>query len=303
MSGSFWRRLSWRLEALGFDLVTALVRAVPPERASNLGAWLACAIGPLTRADRIAERNIALAYPDWTPEARSALKRAQWGNFGRYLFEFPISDRLTPASGRVEVVGGEILRDLAASGRPAVLISGHFSNFEIMAAVIVDCGVVCDVTYRAANNPLVDQRIIEGRRAYGVTLFAPKGWDGAKDLMIALKAGRSIALLNDQKYDGGVEGRFFGHVVRTNPAAVRLALKFGAPIIPMSIARTGQAHFRCTVHSPLAIAETGDKTADIAAGVQTINDFIEARVREAPEAWWWMHRRWPAAASEATRTS
>jgi KDO2-lipid IV(A) lauroyltransferase len=288
------RRIAWRLEALGFDLFTLLIRALPVDVASVGGAALFRALGPLTKAHKTAERGLRLAFPGMDEAERRRLLAAQWDNFGRYIAEFPVLDRLTPSGGRVEVVGGQRLAAIAASNRPAVLISGHFSNLEVMAAVIVAAGIDCDVTYRAANNPLVDARIKTNRIRYGVRLFAPKGADGARELLEALSQGRSVAMLNDQRYDAGVEGPFFGHPVRTNPAAARLALRFGAIIQPMSIQRLRGARFRCVVHEPIEVKDTGARTADIEAGVAAINAFIEERVRERPGEWWWLHRRWPA---------
>ena len=124
-------------------------------------------------------------------------------------------------------------------------------------------------------------------------LFAPKGADGARDLLEALAAGRSIAMLNDQRYDAGVRAPFFGRMVMTNPAAARLALRFGAFVQPMSIHRLRGARFRCVVAEPIEIPDTGHRSADIEAGVRAINAFIEARVRESPGEWWWLHKRWP----------
>jgi KDO2-lipid IV(A) lauroyltransferase len=293
------RRLAWRLEALGFDVFSVLVRAPPLDVVSAIGAWLGRTVGPLTGSHATARRNLQIAFPQMPEVERRAVLRAQWENFGRYIFEFPVADRLTPASGRVEIVGAERLEAIARSGRPAVFISGHFSNIEIMAAVILASGVECDVTYRAANNPLVDERIKASRFKYGIRLFAPKGAEGARDLLEALQAGRSIAILNDQKYDGGVAGFFFGHEVMTNPAAARLALRFGAPIQPLSIQRIRGARFRVIAHEPIRVAGGAGKTDAVEAGVQAINAFIEARVRERPGEWWWMHRRWPAAVYES----
>lgn len=290
----FLKDLGWRLEVAGFDLLSALFRLMPTDAASALGAAVFKALGPLTSAHRTARLGLRLAFPDMAPAERDRLLAAQWDNFGRYVFEFPLTHRLRPAGGRVEVVGGERLATIAASGRPAVLISGHFSNFEVMAAVIIDAGIACNVTYRAANNPYVDRRIIDSRRRYGVTLFAPKGGEGARELLEAMNAGRSVAMLNDQRYDMGVAAPFFGRPVMTNPAAARLALRFGAPIQPMSIERVRGARFRCVIHPPLEVANTGDRTGDIEAGVAAINAFIEERVRERPGEWWWLHRRWSA---------
>jgi KDO2-lipid IV(A) lauroyltransferase len=220
---------------------------------------------------------------------------------GRLFAEFPLTDRLTPASGRVVIVGGERLRAVAASGRPAVLISGHFSNWEIMAGVIVHLGVRCQVTYRAANNPHIDRRIIEARRRYGVQLLAPKGGDGSREILEAMKRGESVAILNDQKFNGGVEAPFFGHPVRTAPAATRLAIRFDTDLIPMSVQRTRGARFRVVVHEPIAVPRTGDKAADIVAGVRALNAFVEARVRERPAEWFWVHKRWPAEAYDSLK--
>jgi Kdo2-lipid IVA lauroyltransferase/acyltransferase len=285
--------LMWRLEALGFDLFTLLARAAPLDAWSAFGGALFRTLGPLSGAHRTARRNLALAMPDLGEADVARILDQQWDNFGRYMAEFAVSDRLTPASGRVDTSEAGRLVEIARSGRPVVLISGHLSNMEIMAAAILEAGIVCEVTYRAANNPYVDARIREGRRRYGVRLFAPKGAEGARDLLAALKEGRSVAMLNDQRYDAGVAAPFFGHLVMTNPAAVRLALRFGADIQPMSIQRTAGARFKVIAHEPIALRDTGDKSADIEAGVAAVNAFIEARVRERPGEWWWMHRRWP----------
>ncbi|MGA0600023.1 lysophospholipid acyltransferase family protein [Caulobacter sp. KR2-114] len=289
-----WRDVRWRLEAAGFDLFTLLIRALPVDVASALGARLARWIGPLTRQHRVAARNLRLAFPDMGEAERARLLDAQWRNVGRTFFEFPVVDRLTPASGRVEVVGAERLAAIAAGGPPAVFVTGHFANWEVMAAVIVGAGVSCDITYRAANNPYVDARIKRSRRRYGVRLFAPKGADGARELLEALQRGVSVAMMNDQKYDGGVPAPFFGRPVDTLPAAARLAIRFGALVQPISLQRLAGARFRCVLHAPLVMPDTGDRAADIAAGVAAITGFIEDRVRERPEGWFWVHRRWPA---------
>lgn len=285
--------LLWRLEAVAFDVFSAAARIAPIEAWSAGFGALFKALGPLSGAHRTARRNLALAFPDLADAQARAILAAHWENFGRYIAEFPILDRLTPSGGRVDMAQADRLREIAEAGRPVVLISGHLSNMEIMAAAIVEAGIPCEVTYRAANNPYVDDRIKRSRVRYGVRLFAPKGAEGARELLDGMRAGRSVAMLNDQRYDAGVAAPFFGWPVMTNPAAVRLALRFGAPIQPMSIQRVGGARFQVFAHAPIHVADTGDRNRDIEAGVAAINAFIEARVRERPGEWWWMHKRWP----------
>jgi Kdo2-lipid IVA lauroyltransferase/acyltransferase len=218
---------------------------------------------------------------------------------GRTFFELPLSDRLTPAGGRVEVVGGERLADLARRREAAVLISGHFANWEVMAAVIAASGLECRVTYRAANNPYVDQRIIETRARYGVKLFAPKGGDGSRDLLASLQNGQSVSFMNDQKFNGGLASSFFGRTVHTAVAPTRLGLRFGQRLVPMSVQRLPKARFRVTVHEPIPLEVTGDRQRDLAAGIRKVNAFVEARILERPGEWFWVHKRWPNEAYDA----
>jgi KDO2-lipid IV(A) lauroyltransferase len=297
---SFVQDLVWRLEALGFDMLGLVFRLMPIETASWLGGAILRRLGPLTGAHKTAERNIRIAFPELDEAARKRLLVAQWDNLGRLTAEFQLMHRLTPASGRVEIVGGERLRAVAKSGRPAILVSGHFSNWEVMAAVIVHLGVRCQVTYRAANNPYIDKRIIETRKSYGVTLMAPKGGDGSREVLAAMAEGEAVAFLNDQKFNKGVVAPFFGVPVTTAPGPTRLTLRFDCPMIPMSVERIGkQARFRVTIWDDIAPGKTGDRTADIQRGVENVNAFVEARVRERPDEWFWTHKRWPKEAYKA----
>jgi len=287
------QRLLWRLEAFGYDLISGLIRLLPVEAASSLGAALFGTLGPLTGLNRTVTRNIELAFPEMDPAERQRIAHASWEHLGRMAAEFTMLDRLTPASGRIEVVGGERLRHIAENHISAVLISGHFSNFEIMAAAIVDSGMRCQITYRAANNPHFDARIVRARRSYGVSLFSPKGADGSRELLQAMNRGESVAFLNDQKFGGGIAAPFFGHIAHTAAGPTRMALRGDGRLVPMSVQRVKGARFRVVVHEPIILERTGDRQADLAAGVAQVNAFVEARVRERPEEWWWVHKRWP----------
>lgn len=285
--------LLWRAEALGFDLFIGVVRLLGVDAASAFGGWLGRTVGPLSGAHKVAVRNLKLAFPDKDEAWRAAMLKAQWDGLGRTFAEFPLMDKILPSTGRVEVVNQERLFQIAADKVPVVFVSGHLSNWEVMPAAIVDSGVVCEMTYRAANNPYVDERIKASRFRYGVRLFAPKGGDGARELLEGMKQGKSVALMNDQKFNTGVEGLFFGHPVRTAPGPSRLAIRFGTVLQPMSVQRIRGARFRAVVHDPIHLPNTGDRTADIESGVRLVNAFMEERIRERPEEWFWVHRRWP----------
>lgn len=288
--------LVWRLEALGFDLFGGVLALMPIDVASALGGGLLKLIGPLTSAHRTARRNLMIAFPDMAESERRRILAAQWENVGRLAAEFQMLGRLTPESGRIEVEGAERLEAIRKSGEAVVFISGHFSNWEVMAIVIVRSGVRCQVTYRAANNPYIDRRIIRNRARYGVELFAPKGESGSREVLEALRRGESVALLNDQKFNGGLEEPFLGAPAYTAPGPTRLALRSSGVLQPMSVQRIKGARFRVVAHEPIVLVRSGDRAEDIREGVRRVNAFIEARVRERPEEWFWVHKRWPGEA-------
>lgn len=270
-----------------------LMRLIGLEAASNFGGWVLRTLGPVTGTQKTVLRNLRIAFPEMGEEERRQLALEQWEQTGRTFAETAVMDRLTPASGRIDIVGAERLEAIRASGKPVVFVSGHMANIETMAAVLVASGVPVQVTYRAANNPYVDAQILAARARYGVKLFAPKGGDGARELLAGMARGESVALMNDQKFSEGPEVTFFGQPVNAAPGPSRLALRFGTVLQPMSVVRLPGVRFRVTAHAPIELARTGDRTGDILRGVQAITRFVEERVREHPVDWFWVHKRWP----------
>lgn len=296
LNHSYVSKIVWMLEAALFGAVSGLARRVPLDSASKFGAWLFQRLGPLAPAHRVAERNLRLVFPEATDAEINHLLCAQWAELGRTAAEYTVLDRIVAEPGRLEIEGADRLAEIAAGGGPVVFISGHFSNFELMPAAIIQAGVDCQITYRAMNNPYVDRMVRENRFRYGVRLFAPKGLEGARELMRGLGRGESVALMNDQKFNGGIAAPLFGLTAHTAPGPATFALRFGIPIQPMSVQRIGEtARFKVIVHDPIHLVDTGDRTADIEAGVRRINAFIEDRVRARPAEWFWVHKRWPNA--------
>ena len=262
------------------------------QQASGLGGWLLRTMGPRTGTQKTVMRNLRIAFPDMPVAERERLALEQWEQTGRAFAETALMDRIV-AQNRIEVVGLERLHAIRDSGQPVVFVGGHFANIETLAATIIGSGVPCQITYRAANNPYVDAQIIAARARYGITLFAPKGGDGARELLAGMARGESVALMNDQKFSEGPEVTFFGQPVNAAPGPSRLALKFGTVLQPLSVVRLPGVRFRLTVYDPIQLEKTGDRQADIARGVQAITRFIEDRVREHPADWFWVHKRWP----------
>ena len=289
------QKVQWRIEAILWDVIYwAPFRMLGVDRASDFGGWFFKKIGPLTSAHKTAQRNVRMAFPDWDDARVMKTVTEAWECFGRTAGELPHLPAIDPyeENGRVEVVGAERIDTIRESGRGAVLISGHFANWEVMASVICNRPLDCFVTYRALNNPHIDKKLNKVRHDYGIDVLTPKGL-GTREIMNALKANKAVAILNDQKFNKGIPVKMFGQDAMTAPGPTRLAMKYKVPIVPFSTVRTGPARFRVTVHEPIEIADTGDLETDIRTTVERITAFMEDRVREEPSQWFWMHRRWP----------
>jgi len=294
--GRVFQHVVWRLEVLTYDIVRVLMVPFSLEQVSKFAGKLVGFIGPKTSKHHIARTNMKLAFPDASDAKLDKWLKESWNQMGRTFGEFPLLGRIKvfDDNSNVEVVGLEILEKLKRDKKGAVLISGHFANWELMAAVFSQAKLPVRVTYRPTNNPYFDKRIRAQRAAYGIELMVAKsGPKGAKELIQALRAGDSVALLNDQKFNAGLEIPFFGIPAMTAPGPTRLAMQTGAPLIPMSITRTNGANFRVTIHEEIPLANTGNRTADIKATVIKITEFIEDQIRAHPADWFWVHRRWP----------
>lgn len=290
------RSFQARLEALAYDAYFWGFRALPMGAASAAGGALVRALGPATSTRKIAETNIRLVFPDITDADMRALMRGMWDNLGRTVAEFPHLHKIKvfDPEGPCEVVNREGLDAAMAEGKGAIFVGGHFANFEVLAASIAQ-GVKAQMTYRAANNYWINERIQKQREAYGTNAQSAKGVEGGMGLMRSLRRGYGVAIMNDQKYNEGVETPFFGTTVMTADGPTRLARRFGCPLVPVGIKRLDGVRFRLTVHDPIPYNEHPDEETAVAETVAAITRHVEDWIRDAPEQWFWVHRRWPKA--------
>jgi KDO2-lipid IV(A) lauroyltransferase len=287
------RYLRHPLEAGFAFLFLGLFKVLPLDWASALGGWLGRSVGPRLPLSKRAYRNLELVFPEMPQARRREIVRAMWDNLGRMAAEYPHLDTISdPATGRVEIHGAELVKGPAAEGRPVIVAAMHQANFEVSVVTAGAQGIPMVGVTRAANNPLV-QRVAEKMRGVTPGKRIAKGGQGARALMTELQKGAVIGVLNDQKFNEGFEARFFGLPAMTADAPARLALRFGCPIVPSRLERLAGARFRMTIEPQPAFIATGSRQGDAEALTQAINDRFEAWVRERPEDWLWLHRRFP----------
>lgn len=287
------KKLVWRLEACVYDLISLVLKLFPFAAISAFGGGLVKTIGPLTSKHKVARVGLKIAFPEKSDAQIDVLLKQQWENIGRTFTEFPVMHRVKAFADNAQVTikGLEIFE----ANTPAIVISGHFANWEVMATVLTQSGHPVRVTYRKINNPHIDKRVRSQREKYGTKFLIQKSTHkGGRELLQALKDNESIAILNDQKFNTGLSVPFFGEPAMTAQGATRLALKTGRPLLPMAVTRD-KSNFTVTFYEPINLENTGNREQDVLSGVKQVSKFIEDRIREKPAQWFWVHRRWPKA--------
>jgi len=298
--------VSWadRAEAAAAALFFGAMRVLPLDAASAAGGAMGRWLGPWLAVSRRARTNLAAALPELSPAERETVLRGMWDNLGRVAAEYPhlrdirVFSPERPAragrpqtGGRVETSGLEHLETAIAAGKPAIIFGGHLGNWEIAALAAGQYGIDVAQIYRAANNPLVDRMVARFRGNGGE--FIPKGAVASRRAVAALRRGAHLTLLVDQKLNDGIAVPFIGRPAMTAPALAMLALHFGCAVLPARVERLRGARFRLTIHPPLPLPQSSNRTEDVAALMAAVNRTLEAWIRERPEQWFWVHRRWP----------
>jgi Kdo2-lipid IVA lauroyltransferase/acyltransferase len=281
-------------EGAGLVLAYGFFRVLPVDWASGIGGFLARLIGPRLGITKRAQENLKRALPNLTPAQRRQVIAGMWDNLGRVIAEYPHLDkfRLFEKNSRIEGVdGGNILatRDPA---KKYIFFSAHYGNWEIAIRTAAQAGFEVTGVYRAPNNPIVDRFMLWARGAEGGELV-PKGDIAARAAFGALREGRALCMLVDQKMNDGIPVPFFGRDAMTAPALAVLALRYDCAVVPIRMQRLKGARFRMISEPAMALPKTGNNDADRRALMIEVNAIVERWVREHPEQWLWLHRRWP----------
>ncbi len=288
-------KLRYGAEAAGFFFFIGLFRIVGLNAASAIGGFIGRTIFYRLGTMKRARVSLRAAFPDMSDAEIEATIKEMCDNLGRTIAEYAHFDKLTLKNGRMELVGGEIIERLIASGKGILFISGHFANWEMMLLMARQIGLDGATVYRPVNNIYIDGWMAKKRAKYGPSELISKGAQGTRRIFTLLRGGKCIFILVDQKTNEGLPVPFFGRIAMTTPAPAALALKLGAVLLPARNERLGGSRFRMTVYEPIEFAPSGDHDRDVFDLTAKINDAIEQSVRRRPSQWLWIHRRWPKA--------
>ncbi len=287
--------IRYPLEALAAIIFYSFFAVLPIDMASAIGGFVARRIGPFIPVTKRARRNLEIAMPETTPDQRRRIIRGMWDNLGRVVGEYPhikAIARNAGRGGRVEIVGEEYTDAMRVPDKPGIFFSGHLANWEVFAMSASAIGFDYAQVYRAPNNMIISW-LIQQIRGLAPEKQIPKGSDGARIAIATLKAGGEIGMLVDQKMNDGIAAPFFGRDAMSPPAVAQLGRRYNCVVVPAQLERTGGCHFRLTLFPPIEMASTGNRQADTLATVTRVNEYLESWIRERPEQWLWLHRRWP----------
>lgn len=286
-------RLRLWLELASYLVLAGVSRWLPRRALAALGRVLGTAAHrTLGRRQRTAMRNVVRAFPDMAPRDARKLVRRCWQHFGQISLESLALPRIRPGRhGWVRVEGLDHVRRAYASGKGVLLFTGHFGHWELCAVIQGHAGLPLSVVARPLDNPLLEKDLSRLRECSGNRVIYKR--NATREILKSLKAGSGVALLIDQDArDQGIFVPFFGHPASTTDALARLALRTGAAVVPARCVAEPKGRYRITYGPPLEPRRSGDREADARDLTARCTGILESWIRECPEQWLWMHRRW-----------
>lgn len=272
-------------------ILFAFFNILSPTRASNIGGWIGRTIGPKLAASRKARRNILLAMPELNAEQQDHIIAGMWENLGRVIAEYPHLEEISHDHTSIENKGR--IASLLETGQPIVFFGGHIANWEVNStALLTQYDKAITLTYRAPNNPWTEKLLDKARTLDGRLTAFPKSRESGKNILQTLKDGESLGILIDQKYNEGIEVPFFSQPAMTNPIFVQLCQKYKCPLVPVKNVRVEGCTFKLTPYPPLELFDKNDAPRPIEDVIKEAHTLLEAWIRENPDQWIWVHRRW-----------
>ena len=257
---------------------------------SALGGKLFEIIGPLFRSKNLIHSNIKKAIPNINSTDLNKMTKLMWNNYGRVFAEYMfIKDfRAGKLNSKIKIEGQEILNEIKKFNKQVVFISGHFSNFELMAMHLEKTGINLSAIYRPLNNIFLNNIMERIRKKYICKNQIKKGIGGMKKLINLMNSNFSTALMIDQRVTEGIKSDFFNNEASTTTVPAQLIKKFKIPVVPIFIERIDDTNFKITINQPINFTNE----MSIKNITDKLNQVLEKMIIKKPEHWIWSHNRW-----------
>ncbi len=267
-----------------------VLRLVPYRWRVPASGWLtAHVLAPPAGLRRRIRNNLGLVLPDMDPGEVRRMCLGVADNAGRVMIELFSTSELIRRAERAPLSGPGLaeLRAARSAGRPVILVTAHFGNYDAARIRLGKEGITMGCLYRRMANPYFNDFYLAHMRALGEPMFE-QGRRGMIALVRHLARGGTVAILNDLHVHGGASLDFFGKPANTALTAAELALKHDALLLPVyGVRQPDGLNFEIHVHAPIPHTDPRSMT-------QALNDDLEAMVRAHMDQWFWIHRRWKA---------
>lgn len=278
------KTLRYWIEHVFLLCLHGVCKILPWQWASAIFGFVAQILGSNMALNRKSVRHIQAAL-QCDKKTATHVSKLHWNNLGRVMAEYP--NLKTIATHHVRFQGIEHLERLRDDNIGGVLFGAHIGNWEVLPhALLHHVNLAMHPVYRAPNNPMVDKRLHAYRAPDNNLTPYPKSRKGMVGMVKALKNGEHLGLLIDQKYNEGVNAQFFDMNAKTGTAFIDMAQKYNCPLVPIRCVREKNGFF-IDIHPP--IATKGREVMDV---LDDAHALIEKWIREHPEQWLWLHRRW-----------
>ena len=267
-----------------------IFKVLGPNLSSNISGKIFELIGPFFRSKEIINTNVKRGIPNINSEKLDNITRSMWNNYGRLFAEYMfIKDfRYGKLSKKIDIQGQNILDEIKKSKKQVVFVSGHFSNFELMAMYLEKTGIELSAIYRPLNNIFLNG-IMEGiRKKFICKHQIKKGVGGLKKLISLKKNNYSTALMIDQRVSEGVLCNLFNQDALTTTIPAQLVKKYNIPVVPVYIERIKDLNFKISINNPINFSKE-DSVENITL---KLNQILETMILKKPEQWIWSHNRW-----------
>ncbi len=286
------RYLKYFIQFLIIIILFLFFKILGYKKGSNLGALIGKIFGKYLRSENIILKNISLINNASKEKINNSNKIVEdvFSNYGRILSDYVYlkNFRNGKLNNRIKVKGIEILEEIKKKNKKVVFVSGHFSNFELMAMTIDSIGINLSAIYRPLNNIFLNKIMENIRVKYICKNQIKKGKRGTREMLAYLKKNFSVALMIDQRVTEGIKCDFFGKPAFTTTIPAQIVKKFGCEIVPVYIERIENINFNLTIENPLKF----EKNETVEEITLKLNKVLEKMILNNPSQWILTHNRW-----------
>jgi len=284
------KKIKYLFEFIIISFLFIIYKILGLKTSSYISGKLFEAFGPIFRSKKLIKLNIQRAIPQIDSLKIKNITKNMWNNYGRTLSEYMfLKDfRNNKLKSNINIEGNEILEKIKLEKNPVIFVSGHFSNFELMAMYIEKSGINLSAIYRPLNNIFLNVLMERIRKRYICKKQIKKGTGGIRELLRLYKKGYSIALMIDQRVSEGIKSKFFNEDAFTTTIPAQFIKKFNCKLVPIYIERFDKINFNIKVEKPIEFS----KNSSTEKITRDLNIWLEKMILKNPNKWIWTHNRW-----------